>query len=72
MIKLDVAAYCQDCPNFYPDYSTIKYIHDLEVRAETTVFCQYREGCQHAIHVNDRIIQEAMMKHDKSEKEGIT
>ena len=69
MIKLDVEAYCQDCPHFYPDYATIQYIHDLEVRADTTVFCRYREGCQHAIRENGRIMYSATMEH---KKEGIT
>jgi len=65
MIKLDVAAYCQDCPHFYPDCAKIDFIHDLEVRSETTVFCQYREGCQHAIHANDKIMYSATTEHKK-------
>lgn len=69
MIKLDVAAYCQDCPHFYPDCAKIDFIDGLEVRSETTVFCQNREECRYAIYMNDKLMGKTMMEH---EKEGIT
>ena len=43
MIKLEVEDYCQDCPEFEPAYSHIRYLSTG--KCDTFVECEHRIKC---------------------------
>ena len=43
MISLDVQDYCQDCPEFEPAYSRVRYLNTD--KCDTFVECEHRMKC---------------------------
>lgn len=48
MIKLDVAAYCQNCPEFEPlvEQDTKGLLYDRSLIVDTTIKCMHRDRCR--------------------------
>lgn len=44
MIKLEVEDYCQDCPEFEPAYSHIRYLNTG--KCDTFVECEHKSRCR--------------------------
>lgn len=47
MIKLCVEDYCQDCTEFEPDVQKVTLFGGKRDIADTTIFCEHRERCEH-------------------------
>lgn len=57
MINLEVMDCCNSCLHFYPD---VVITGDKRGKAQNTVvFCNYADGCRHALSYYDNVADEA-------------
>ena len=49
MIKLDVADYCQSCPDFIADVEKFEYGSLNEIKINTTIRCENSDRCRNLV-----------------------
>lgn len=49
MIKLDIADYCQSCPDFIADVEKFEYGSLNEIKINTTIRCENSDRCRNLV-----------------------
>ena len=56
MIKLDVADYCQSCPDFIADVEKFEYGSLNEIKINTTIRCENSDRCRNLVrHLKEEL-----------------
>ena len=56
MIKLDVADYCQSCPDFIADVEKFEYGSLNEIKSVTTIRCENSDRCRNLVrHLKEEL-----------------
>lgn len=59
MIKLDVAEYCHNCPEFEPlvEQDTKGLLYDMSLIVDTTIKCAHRDRCRSMCRYLEKVMR---------------